>query len=330
MRGSSVLLPALLAAPFATANRPAVRPLNEQVALVTGASSGIGLQAAKYLAAQGTAVVLAARRTDRLNAAVTEITEAGGRAVVASCDVRRGDMLKAAVTLAEEIFGGLDFVFANAGSFSMGEDELEAAEDEQLAMNVAVNLIGSGLLTLKYALPALKRRGGGAVVFTSSIAAYFNKVTGAAYEQMTAINAASKAGLDSIANVGAGAFARHGIRLYSLNLALYESEMSLGTLGERGSLNQFAAMINPYHKEKAGHPREIAKVIAHIADNSTLWPSGSLVTVDGDSTISSEVFHRARFQPGLPELLGMPSPAELKEHLRDHRGGPYLQVKDEV
>ena len=88
--------------------------------------------------------------------------------------------------------------------------------------------------------------------------------------------------------------------------------------------------INPYHKEKAGHPREIAKVIAHIADNSTLWPSGSLVTVDGDSTISSEVFHRARFQPGLPELLGMPSPAELKEHLRDHRGGPYLQVKDEV
>ena len=157
MRGSSVLLPALLAAPFATANRPAVRPLNEQVALVTGASSGIGLQAAKYLAAQGTAVVLAARRTDRLNAAVTEITEAGGRAVVASCDVRRGDMLKAAVTLAEEIFGGLDFVFANAGSFSMGEDELEAAEDEQLAMNVAVNLIGSGLLTLKYALPALKR-----------------------------------------------------------------------------------------------------------------------------------------------------------------------------
>ena len=189
MRGSSVLLPALLAAPFATANRPAVRPLNEQVALVTGASSGIGLQAAKYLAAQGTAVVLAARRTDRLNAAVTEITEAGGRAVVASCDVRRGDMLKAAVTLAEEIFGGLDFVFANAGSFSMGEDELEAAEDEQLAMNVAVNLIGSGLLTLKYALPALKRRGGGAVVFTSSMAAYFNKVTGATYEQMTAISA---------------------------------------------------------------------------------------------------------------------------------------------
>ena len=52
---------------------------------------------------------------------MTEITEAGGRAVVASCDVRRGDMLKAAVTLAEEIFGGLDFVFANAGSFSMGE-----------------------------------------------------------------------------------------------------------------------------------------------------------------------------------------------------------------
>ena len=190
MRGSCVLLPALLAAPFATANGPTVRPLNEQVALVTGASSGIGLQAAKYLAAQGTAVVLAARRTDRLNAAVTEITEAGGRAVVASCDVRRGDMLKAAVALAEETFGGLDFVFANAGiGISMGEDELETAKDEQIATNVAVNLIGSGLLTLKYALPALKRRGGGAVVFTSSIAAYFNKVTGENYEQMTAISA---------------------------------------------------------------------------------------------------------------------------------------------
>jgi len=55
-------------------------------------------------------------------------------------------------------------------------------------------------------------------------------------------DAASKAGLDSIANVGAGAFARHGIRLYSLNLALYESEMSLGAFGDLESVNHLAAM----------------------------------------------------------------------------------------
>ena len=95
-------------------------PLDGTVALVTGASSGIGEQTASTLAGLGAAVVVAARRVDRLDALVQRIGDAGGRAVAVAADVTDEDQAHAAVAAAVDRFGRLDTVVANAGVMLLG------------------------------------------------------------------------------------------------------------------------------------------------------------------------------------------------------------------
>ena len=90
--------------------------LTNKVAIVTGASSGIGRATAKLFAEQGAKVVVAARRQAELDALVAEIEEAGGAAIALAGDVRDEAYAKALVDLAVESFGGLDIAFNNAGS----------------------------------------------------------------------------------------------------------------------------------------------------------------------------------------------------------------------
>ena len=98
-------------------------PLSGTVALVTGASSGIGEQTAATLAELGADVVVAARRTDRLDALVDRITAKGGRALAVAADVTDEDQAVAAVGQAVERFGRLDIVVNNAGVMLLGQIE---------------------------------------------------------------------------------------------------------------------------------------------------------------------------------------------------------------
>jgi NADP-dependent 3-hydroxy acid dehydrogenase YdfG len=96
------------------------RPLEGTVALVTGASSGIGESTARALAGAGAHVVAAARRTDRLASLVERITDTGGRALAVTADIAREEQAGAAVARAVEEFGRLDIVVANAGVMLLG------------------------------------------------------------------------------------------------------------------------------------------------------------------------------------------------------------------
>ena len=154
------------------ANPPGT-PLHGTVALVTGASSGIGEQTAATLAELGADVVVAARRTDRLDALVEQITGKGGRALAVAADVTEEDQAQAAVTQAVERFGRLDTVVANAGVMLLGQ--IEGADTTEWRRMIELNTLGA-MYTAHAALPHLLAAAGqeprrvADLVVTSSVA----------------------------------------------------------------------------------------------------------------------------------------------------------------
>ena len=144
--------------------------LSNKVAIVTGASSGIGYATSKLFAKEGARVVLAARRQPELDALAEEIIQAGGEAVALTGDVKDEAFAKALVELAKDHFGGLDVAFNNAGI--MGE----MRDTPDLTLSEWENTIGTNLtsafLGAKYQLPALLERDAGSLIFTSSFVGY--------------------------------------------------------------------------------------------------------------------------------------------------------------
>ncbi len=185
-----------------------VRHSTEKVAIVTGASSGIGRATAKLFAEQGASVVLAARREKELELLAAEISGEGGRAQALAGDVRDEAYAKALVELAIGEFGGLDIAFNNAGIVgSMGPISELSVDDWRDTLDT--NLTGA-FLGAKYQIPAMIERGGGSLIFTSTFVGHTVGMPGmAAY-------AASKAGLIGLTQVLAAEYGPKGIRVNAL------------------------------------------------------------------------------------------------------------------
>ena len=178
--------------------------LVNKVAIVTGASSGIGYATAKLFAEAGAKVVVTARRRAKLDALVAEIEDAGGDAVAVAGDVRDEALAEALVETAVGRFGGLDVAFNNAGSTG----EMAPVTELSLAgwrATLDTNLT-SAFLGAKYQVPAMLARGGGSLIFTSTFVGYRVGFPGmAAY-------AASKAALIGLIQVIAAELGAKGIR----------------------------------------------------------------------------------------------------------------------
>jgi NADP-dependent 3-hydroxy acid dehydrogenase YdfG len=141
--------------------------LKGSVAVVTGASSGIGLAVAERLAREGVAVVLGARRAERLEEAVTRIRAGGGRAESVAMDVTREAEVAHLVTRAQQAFGRLDIMICNAGFGYYGT--VEEMEPEVMRRMMDVNFMGT-FHGARAALPLFRRQGHGHLIFVSSIA----------------------------------------------------------------------------------------------------------------------------------------------------------------
>ena len=144
--------------------------LSKKVAIITGASSGIGYATARLFAREGAKVVVAARRQPELDALVEDITQAGGHAVALAGDVKDESFAKALVELAIGRFGGLDVAFNNAGTTG----EMGATPDVSLSGwedTIKTNLT-SAFLGAKYQLPAMLERNCGSLIFTSTFVGY--------------------------------------------------------------------------------------------------------------------------------------------------------------
>jgi NAD(P)-dependent dehydrogenase (short-subunit alcohol dehydrogenase family) len=186
----------------------AMARLTNKVALITGASSGIGRAAARAFAAEGAAVVLSARGEARLAEVAREIEAAGGRVARLSGDVSNEDYARALVELAESAFGGLDVAFNNAGDLGPSGPTAEVSTADWEAA-LRVNLT-SAFLAAKYQIPAMVRRKSGSIVFTSTFVGYTVGMPGmAAY-------AASKSGLVGLTQALAAELGPRGVRVNAL------------------------------------------------------------------------------------------------------------------
>ena len=249
--------------------------LSNKVAIVTGASSGIGYATAKLFAREGAKVVVGARRQPELDALVEEITQAGGYAVALAGDVKDEAFAKALVELAIARFGGLDVAFNNAGTIG----EMGATPDVTLAGwedTIRTNLT-SAFLGAKHQLPAMLDRSGGSLIFTSTFVGYTIGLPGmAAY-------AASKAGLIGLTQALAAEFGPKGIRVNALLPGGTDTPMGRAFANTPDTL----AFVQGLHAlKRMALPEEIAKSALYLASDASSFTTGSALLADGGVSIN--------------------------------------------
>ncbi len=175
-----------------------------RVALVAGASKGIGAAAAEAFAAAGAAVVLGARDTAALESVASRIRSRGGRALAAGLDVTDAESMRHLVDQALSTFGRLDAAFNNASAGPM-PTPLADIDPGEFDVGIATNIRGT-FLGMKFQIPAMLRSGGGAIVNMASIAGLNGTANLAAY-------VAGKAGIIGLTKVAALDYADQGIRV---------------------------------------------------------------------------------------------------------------------
>lgn len=232
--------------------------LSNKVAIITGASSGIGYATAKLFAREGAKVVVGARRQPELDALVEEITEAGGHAVALVGDVKDEAFAKALVELAIGRFGGLDVAFNNAGTIG----EMGATPDMSLSEweNTIRTNLTSAFLGAKYQLPAMLDRSGGSLIFTSTFVGYTVGFPG------TAAYAASKSGLIGLTQTLASEFGAKGIRVNALLPGGTDTPMGRIFANTPEAL----AFVQGLHAlKRMASPDEIAKSALYLASDAS-------------------------------------------------------------
>ncbi|WP_186417657.1 SDR family oxidoreductase [Bosea sp. CS1GBMeth4] len=250
--------------------------LKDKVAIVTGASSGIGRAAARLFAAEGASLVVTARRQAELDALVAEITAAGGEAVAVAGDIRDEALAQRLVETATERFGGLDIGFNNAGI--VGElGPIGQMASESWHEVIAINLT-SAFLGAKYQVPALEARGGGSLIFTASFVGYTAGLAG-----MSAY-AASKAGQIGLAKALAAELGGKGIRVNALLPG--GTDTPAATTNAPGAGPELLAFVEGIHAlKRMAQPEEIARAALFLASDQSSFVTGTAFLADGGVSI---------------------------------------------
>ena len=251
--------------------------LANKVAIVTGASSGIGRATAKLFAEEGARVVVAARRQAELEALVAEIEDADGTAVALAGDVTDEAYAKALVDLAVEKFGGLDIAFNNVGAVGpmgpISELSLKGWR-ETLDANLTSAFLGA-----KYQVPAMVERGGGSLIFTSTFVGHTVGMPG-----MTSY-AASKAGLIGLTQVLAAEYGAKGVRVNALVPGGTDTPASITNAPDAGP--EVLAFVEGLHAlKRIAQPQEIARAALFLASDASSFTTGSALFADGGVSIT--------------------------------------------
>jgi NAD(P)-dependent dehydrogenase (short-subunit alcohol dehydrogenase family) len=247
--------------------------LDKRVALVTGASRGLGRHFAGVLARAGAAVALAARDEALLEEAKAEIDGEGGRAIVVPLDVTSSKSVRACVGAVEDALGPVDILVNNAG-IAVSKPLLEHSEEDWDRV-LDTNLKGAWLMSREFASRCLELRQGGRIINISSLLALRTIRNVPSYT-------AAKAGLDHLTRTMAVELARFGITVNAIAPGYVETDMNRGFLrSETGK-----ALIGRIPMGRAGEPDDLDGALLLLASPAGAYLNGVVLPVDGGHAVS--------------------------------------------
>jgi NAD(P)-dependent dehydrogenase (short-subunit alcohol dehydrogenase family) len=248
--------------------------LENKVALITGAGSGIGRESALLFAQEGAAIVVV-DVNDKGGAETVSLVEgAGGKAVYVHADIAKAADCAKMVQVAEESFGKLNVLFNNAGI--MRHDDDDAVNTEEAVWDLTMNINLKGVyLGCKYGIPALRRAGGGSIINTASFVA----IVGAATPQLA--YTASKGGVLALTRELAVVHARENIRVNALCPGPLRTELLMSFLNTPEKKQRRLVHVP---MGRFGEAKEMAYAALYLASDESSYVTGTDFMVDGGLT----------------------------------------------
>lgn len=252
-----------------------------RVALITGAGSGIGAASAKLFGQQGAKVAALGRTEDELQQTVEAINQAGGEAIAILADISKPDDMQRAVSQVQERWGRLDIVFANAGVNGVWAP-IEELEPDEWNKTININLNGT-FLTVKYAIPLLKERGGSIIVTSSVNGTRIFSNTGATAYSCT------KAAQVAFTQMAALELAKHRIRVNvicpgAIDTAIDDSTTKRDIEQEKEPV-EFPEGNIPLTDGKPGKSEQVADLALFLASDRSSHITGTPIWIDGAESL---------------------------------------------
>ena len=253
--------------------------LDGKVAVITGAATGIGRASALAFARAGARVVLTDVREDELGTTAEAVHGAGGQVTALSADLARAEACATVVEQAVRVWNRLDVLFNNAGVGTMvvgGTVETITLEHWDLALDVNVRAM---YLLSRAAVPVMRTGGGGAIVNTSSVAAFRGSPTRPSHAY-----AASKGAVLSLTRAMAASYGRERIRVNAICPGTIRTRLTADFIARA---EQDAAEGRGIPLGRVGEPDDIAKCALFLASDDASWISGAEIVVDGGARAAS-------------------------------------------
>lgn len=252
-----------------------VERFRDKVVVVAGAGSGIGAATARRLAQEGARVLVGDIASTNAGQVAAEIRDAGGEATPVHYDQSEEGSIAQLIASATDAYGGLDALHANAADLRVVLSDTDAADVgmDVFHRTIEVNLQGYLLLT-RYAVPAMLKRGGGSIVYTSSAAAFIGESERPSY-------AMSKAGANALMRHVASKWGREGIRANAVAPGLVMTPGTRDNLPPEFRDASLALQRSP----RFGEPEDIAAAVTFLLSGDADWITGQVLSVDGGTLL---------------------------------------------
>lgn len=251
--------------------------LTGKVAVVTGASSGLGAQAALCYAEAGADVAILARRVEKLEEVKENILKTGRRVLAVECDVTDEESVKKAVNKVLEEFGHIDILLNNAGIAVRGGVDSLSVEDWDKSFNT--NVKGMFLMS-KYVVPGMIMQQYGKIVNVASV----NAIIGDKSDMFIRHSYnAGKAAVVGLTKGMACSYAKHGITVNAIGPGLFETGMTENTLFKSEEFLNGYNMLNP--SNRPGRKGEVNGTVLYLSSDASSYIQGQFIVIDGGGSL---------------------------------------------
>lgn len=254
--------------------------LKGKVALITGAASGMGRASALLFAKEGAKVSVVDINDTLGEEVVRQIRADGGQAIYLHADVSKVAETERMVRETVQAFGRLDIFWHNAGN--AGPGSIERTNEEEFDFTMALHVKG-GFFGAKYALPELKKAGGGAILFTSSLA-------GLKASRSSPVYSLAKSSLVMLTKCLALHYSKDNIRINCICPGAVETPLWPSFVGRDSDLNDPAEVTKMYKQKtpmgRFAEPEEIAQMALFLASDAASYVTGAVIPVDGGLAVT--------------------------------------------